>query len=441
MMIYLESLGCARNQVDSEIMLGRLKDAGHTIVADPARASAIIVNTCSFIASAADEAVEVILEMADHKKSGACQRLIVTGCLSQRYKNDEDLVSSLPEVDVFLGTSACNEIVTVLNPDLDLPYIRFEDPNLRPFQDLDTPRELLTQYYAYVKVSEGCNRHCTYCIIPELRGRQRSRPVEEICQDARQLVDKGVREIILTAENTTDWGQDSEDEAGFEAVLEALAGTVPESVWIRVLYTHPSSLSEPIIETIARHDHICSYYDVPIQHAADPVLKRMGRPYGRQDLTALFETIRKKDPDAVLRTTLITGFPGETEEDFNTLFEFVKTTGFDHLGVFTYSDAEDLPSHNLKDPVPEEVAQKRHDMLMSLQAGISEEINISHVGQTVEVLVEENPEEGLYLGRTRFQAPDVDGVTFIYDSGLEIGTRVRVKITDGFEYDISGELA
>lgn len=454
MMIYLESLGCARNQVDSEIMLGRLAAAGHTIVDNPARASAIIVNTCSFISPAADEAVETILDMAEYKTGGQCRRLIVTGCLPQRYNNETDLVESLPEVDVFLGTSACTDIEKALDPDLPVPYVKLDNPDLRPFQDLAVRRRLLTRLYAYVKVSEGCSRHCTYCIIPQLRGRQRSRPVEDICEDALQLAGAGVKEIILTAENTTDWGRDHvqglawdkrNDPAGtppgFETVLEALAALVPKDVWVRVLYTHPGSLSDRVIDTIARHDNLCAYYDVPVQHAADPVLKRMGRPYTRDQLLALFDTIRKKDPKAVLRTTVITGFPGETEADFHTLVQFIKTVRFDHLGVFTYSDADDLASHRLQKHVPEAVARKRHDTVMAVQADISRTINEHLVGETVEVLVEENPEEGLYLGRTQFQAPDVDGVTFIYDSGLEIGSRVKVKITDGFEYDISGERA
>ncbi len=441
MKVYLESLGCARNQVDSEIMMGTLERAGHTLVDDPARAGTIIVNTCGFITTAADEAIEVILDMAGYKKKGLCRRLIVTGCLPQRYQDDKDLSAALPEVDVFLGTRAVDDIVHALDPNLDLPYILFRDPGLKPFQEPDAHRRLLYDYHAYVKVSEGCSRHCTYCIIPALRGRQRSRPADDICREARGLFSQGVREVILTAENTTDWGHDLAGRPGFETVLDRVAQHVPKTARLRLLYTHPATLSEPVMQVIASNPRICSYYDVPVQHVSDRVLRQMGRPYTGKDLFRLFDRIRLIDSDAALRTTLITGFPGETREDFDALVSFVETVRFDHLGVFVYSDSQDTVSHGLPDHVPGEVALERHDILMGLQAEISKQINAKYVGQTLEVLVEENPEGGLYLGRTGFQAPEVDGVTFIYDSGLEIGSMVKVKITDCFEYDIAGELA
>jgi ribosomal protein S12 methylthiotransferase len=444
MIVYVETLGCSRNQVDSEIMLGRLVAAGHTRTLDPAKARAIVVNTCSFISTAAEEAVDTILALAKYKEQGACRRLIVTGCLAQRYKDDPDLTGTLPEVDAFVGTGACEQIVDVVENAGTVPLALFPDPNERQFADLSVARVLSGDPHAYVKVSEGCNRHCTYCIIPALRGRQRSRPVADICAEALFLLKKGVKEIILTAENTTDYGRDLSDGTGFHHVLETLSmqvARVNPEVWIRFLYTHPVSLTQKIVHTVKDHDNICSYYDVPIQHADPAMLRRMGRPYSHEDLTDLFAMIRKTDPDAALRTTVITGFPGETDDRFNTLLDFIEAVKFDHLGVFAYSDAQDLPSHALTNHVPPDVAQKRHDILMAAQAKISVQVNQTYVGRTCPVLVEENPEPELFIGRTMFQAPEVDGVTFIYSSGLAIGSIVQVKITDGFAYDIAGNKA
>ena len=440
MMIFLETLGCSRNQVDSEIMLGKLAARGHALTPDPAEADVIIINTCGFISTASDEAVDVILEMAEYKKTGVCKRLIATGCLAQRYKDDPDLTATLPEVDAFLGTAACERIVEAVESKEALTL--FPDPNQRAFQDMSEQRELLSEHFAYVKVSEGCNRHCTYCIIPKLRGSQRSRPVADIVRESEGLVDQGVKEIILTAENTTDYGRDLRDGTGFDQVLSGLARALDnKNAWIRFLYTHPETLSEQVIRTVKGHKNLASYYDVPIQHASSRILKKMGRPYTTEDLYTLFETIKWIDPEAALRTTLIVGFPGETEEDFKILMKFIRDIRFDHLGVFTYSDSEDLSSHRLKDHVPAEIAEIRHDRIMEAQAKISLAINEGHVEKIFEVLVEENPEPGVYIGRTRFQAPEVDGVTFIYADGLEIGTFVKVRITDAFEYDIAGELA
>lgn len=444
MILYFETLGCSRNQVDSEVMLGKLLAAGHTRTDDPARADVIVVNTCSFIESAANEAVDTILEMAAYKRTGACRRLVVTGCLAQRYKDDPDLTQSLPEVDAFLGTGACEQIVEVVEARAVSHLTLFPDPGKRGFADLSVDRALSGEPYAFVKVSEGCNRHCTYCIIPMLRGRQRSRPLEDICADARMLVKKGVKEIILTAENTTDYGRDLPDGSGFADVLKALSQALsaenPE-VWIRMLYTHPESLTRQIVETVTAHDNICAYYDVPIQHADTPLLRRMGRPYSRETLRDLFAMIRETDPGAALRSTVITGFPGETDAMFDGLLNFIQEIRFDHLGVFTYSDADDLPSHRLTGHVPDGIAQLRHDTLMGAQAEISEQINLQHVGNCYPVLLEENPEPGLYTGRTMFQAPEVDGVTFVYSEGLAIRSFVQVKITDGYAYDIAGEKA
>jgi ribosomal protein S12 methylthiotransferase len=463
MRIFLESLGCSRNQVDSEIMLGKLLARGHTIAEDPSLAEVIIVNTCGFISTALDEAVDVILEMAEYKKTGACRRLIAAGCLAQRYKDDPDLSSTLPEVDAFLGTAACDNIVeAVENKDIH-PMTLFPEPKQRPFYNFSEKRALLNHYYAYVKVSEGCNRKCTYCIIPKLRGTQRSKPLQDIVRECGDLVQRGVKEVILTAENTTDYGlsydqnrdQDKNRAAGisdkikdgkdFNQVIKQVAKTLEHNnadshpAWIRFLYAHPETLTESLIHTVTNHPNICSYYDVPIQHASPKILKKMGRYYKPEELYTLFETIRRIDPTAALRTTLIVGFPGETQADFDILMQFVKDIRFDHLGVFVYSDSDDIKSYTFKDKVPHNTAQICHDQIMEAQNKISLSINEGHIGKIYDVLVEENPEPGLYIGRTMFQAPEVDGVTFIYAEGLETACFVKVKINDAFEYDIAGE--
>ena len=439
MIVFLETLGCARNQIDSEVMAGRLEASGHRITDEPGEADAIIVNTCGFIKDALEEAVDTIIELAGYKIRGNATRLIVTGCLAERYK-DDDLGASLPEVDLFMGTGACDRIGWAVEGKEPETRFFFPDPCKRDFQGFPLARKFSPQSPVYIKVSEGCSRKCTYCIIPKLRGVQRSRKADDIVSEVEKADRLGAKEIILAAENTTDYGRDlgpgsRPDLAG---VLDRISGIVKNSR-IRLLYTHPASLTESIIDGVISSPAICNYFDVPVQHAASGVLKRMGRPYTTEDLYALFARIRKKYPHAALRTTLITGFPGETEADFQTLLQFIRDIRFDHLGVFSYSDAKDLRSHKINGHVPAEIAQKRHDILMSEQAAISLDINKSHVGNTYRVLVEENPDDGIFLGRTEFQAPEVDGLTFIYETGLEIGTFVDVKITEAYEYDIAGK--
>ena len=438
MIVFLETLGCARNQIDSEVMAGRLEASGHRMTDEPGNAEVIVVNTCGFIADALQEAVDTIIELAEYKTRGEAKRLIVTGCLAQRYK-DDDLETSLPEVDLFMGTGACDQIAWAVEGKKPETRLFFPDPCKRDFQGFPLARKFSPQTPVYIKVSEGCSRKCTYCIIPKLRGTQRSRPAGDILSEVEQADRLGAKEIILAAENTTDYGRDLDpgSGAGLADVLDRISGIVKNSR-IRLLYTHPASLTESIIDAVASSPAVCNYFDVPIQHAASGVLKRMGRPYSTEDLYELFTLIRKKCPQAALRTTLITGFPAETEADFEMLVQFIKKIRFDHLGVFPYSDADDLASHKLDSHVPEQVAQERHDALMADQAAISLDINKSHVGKTYRVLVEENPDEGIYLGRTEFQAPEVDGLTFIYETGLVIGTFVDVQITEAYEYDIAG---
>jgi ribosomal protein S12 methylthiotransferase len=435
MNIHIVSLGCARNLVDSEVMTGKLREAGCIPVQDPEDADVIIVNTCSFIEAAANESIDTILALAAFKKSGTCSRLIVTGCLPERYR--EDIVSALPEVDVFLGTGAYNRIVEVVQESQYLSACILPDPDGITVENSGVARELTTGPMAYLKIAEGCNRCCTYCIIPKLRGRQKSRSMEDIVTEAGKLAAFGVRELTLVSQDTTAFGQDLNDPADLSQLLDRLS-QIHYDIWIRFLYGHPESITYAMIQTVADHPMICPYFDIPVQHASDSVLKCMGRRYGRKELLQLFESIRATVPEASLRTTVIVGFPGETDADFELLLSFVKEVRFDHLGVFIYSDADDLPSHNLPNPVPAAVARRRHNRLMTAQKKISTENNRGYLEKIIPVLVESTPEKGVYVGRTRFQAPEVDGVTIIHADQLEIGDVIRVRITDSLAYDLIG---
>lgn len=436
MKIHLVSLGCARNQVDSEGMLGRLAQSGWRITEAPDDADVIVVNTCSFIESAAAESIDTILALARYKTEGACRALIVAGCLPERY--GEAIGRELPEVDLFLGTGAFNRIVEAASGVLAKERCILPDPDTAPLPDPDAPRVQTLLHSAYLKIAEGCSRTCTYCIIPRLRGRQKSRPAEEIVAEARGLVAAGTRELILVAQDSTAYGRDRAGGPGLAELLERLS-EIDGGIWIRVLYGHPESIDDGIIRTMAIRPNICSYFDLPIQHASDGVLRRMGRGHTRSDLFRLFDRIREIAPEASLRTTAIVGFPGETDRDFKALLSFVETVRFDHLGVFTYSDAEDLPSHRLDGHVSNATARKRHDRLMARQRDISEEKNAGYLGRTLTVLVEESPEAGLFLGRTAFQAPEVDGLVYIHGRDLPIGRFASVTITDTLEYDLVGE--
>jgi ribosomal protein S12 methylthiotransferase len=441
MPVYMLNLGCARNQVDSEVMRGRLEQAGYPFAEGPEAADVIIVNTCSFIESATEESIDAILEMAAHKTRGRCKRLIVAGCLPERYR--QDMVRALPEVDVFLGTGAFDRILDAVRGVAETRSgCLLPDPDsIRP-QSGEAPRALVNPHSAYLKIAEGCDRHCTYCIIPKLRGHQKSRPPAAILAEARRLVHSGVRELVLVAQDTTHYGCDLSPPTDLAALLQELA-PLAGNTWIRLLYGHPESLATAVIKTIASHGNICSYLDIPIQHASDEVLRRMGRRYVGKDLRLLFDRIRSTIPDVALRTTLIVGFPGETDSDFAILMDFIQAVCFNHVGVFTYSDAADLTSHRLPDHVAPAVAKRRRDRLMRRQQEISRRINAGFIGQTLPVLIEEQPEPGLLVGRTPFQAPEVDGVTYVHLPAQAPepppGAIVTVCITDAMEYDLVGK--
>lgn len=445
--LYLESMGCARNQVDSEIMNGRLKKAGWALTDDPAEAATIVVNTCSFIESAAQESIDAILELAEYKKEGTCTRLVVTGCLPERYR--EDIVNSLPEVDVFLGTGAYDQIISAVQDPKFTKQCVLPDPDLVTLQDKDSPRDLSQPHLAYLKIAEGCSKACTYCIIPKLRGQQHSRHPEDIVSEARRLVANGAKELVLVAQDTTAYGRDLTAPVNLSQLMESLAGIKfddeqnIDDPWFRILYGHPESIEDSFIKTVASFHNICSYFDIPIQHASTGVLKRMGRQYARSNLSRLFDRIRTHVPDAVLRTTVIVGFPGETDKDFEELMGFAEEVRFDHLGAFIYSDSDDLSSHHLSSHVPQDVARERYHQLMSAQSAISSENNQKYIGNIVTILVEESLENNLYAGRTTFQAPEVDGISYINTSvrpfGLKIGNFTDMRVTDAMEYDLMGE--
>jgi len=446
MKFYLESLGCARNQVDSEIMIGRLKKYGWDLTDDPAEAETIVVNTCSFIEDAAQESIDVILELAEYKKRGSCNRLVVAGCLPERYR--EEILESLPEVDVFIGTGAFDQIVKAAGEPQFSHQCLLPDPDLISDRVKDSPRDLISPHLAYLKIAEGCSKTCTYCIIPKLRGRQKSRPPEDIISEARELMAAGVKELVLVAQDTTAYGKDLTTAANLSRLVDDLAVIGADNQWgiakpwFRVLYGHPESIEDSFIDTVAFHPNLCPYFDIPIQHVSPGLLKRMGRRYNRDELYRLFDRIRTQVPAAVLRTTIIVGFPGESDKDFDQLLKFTEDVQFDHLGVFIYSDSDDLASHQLSGHIPGAVATDRYHQLMSAQSGISSENNQKYIGKTLKVLVEEFLDNHLFAGRTNFQAPEVDGISYISTEQspfkLKIGSFADMRVTDAMEYDLMG---
>jgi ribosomal protein S12 methylthiotransferase len=357
-------------------------------------------------------------------------------------------VTSLPEVDVFLGTGAYDQIISAVQDPKFTHQCLLPDPDLISLQDKDSPRDLSQPHLAYLKIAEGCSKACTYCIIPKLRGKQHSRPPEDIVSEARRLVAGGARELVLVAQDTTAYGRDLAEAVNLGQLMENLAGIKSDDEhniggpWFRVLYGHPESIEDSFIKTVAAFPDVCSYFDIPIQHASTGVLKRMGRGYTRTNLSRLFDRIRTLVPDAVLRTTIIVGFPGETDKDFEELMDFAEEVRFDHLGVFIYSDSDDLSSHHLSNHVPHDVARDRYHQIMSAQSGISSENNQKYIGKIVKVLVEESLENNLFAGRTNFQAPEVDGISYINTSALpfdlKIGRFTDMRVTDAMEYDLMG---
>lgn len=433
------SLGCDKNLVDSEMMLGMLAERGYSFTDDENEADAVVVNTCCFIGDAKEESVNTILEMAELKKSGQVKALVVTGCLAQRYR--EEIRKEIGEVDAVIGTTAIDELPTVLDGVFDGKTAeRYRQLDEKPLTD---KRRIMTTggHYAYLKIAEGCDKHCTYCIIPKVRGPYRSVPVESLLREAQELVDQGVKELILVAQETTVYGQDLYGHKALPELLKKLC-RIEGLVWIRILYCYPEEIDDALIQVIRTEEKICHYLDIPVQHASDSILKRMGRRTNREELTNIVSKLRREIPDICLRTTLIAGFPGETETDYETLLTFVEETAFDRLGVFPYSQEEDTPAAEMPDQIPEEVKQERCDALMALQQEIAFDAAAGMEGRLVTAMIEGKvADEDVYVARTYKDAPDVDGYLFV-QTGRELmtGDFVQVRITGSHEYDLIGEL-
>lgn len=437
--VLFQSLGCDKNLVDSEMMLGMLAESGYSFTDDENEADAVVVNTCCFIGDAKEESVNTILEMAELKKSGQVKALVVTGCLAQRYQ--EEIRREIEEVDAVIGTSAIKELPAVLDAAFkgkakDCYYRLDEKP-------LTGKKRILTTggHFAYLKIAEGCDKHCTYCIIPKVRGSYRSVPMDSLLREAQELADQGVRELILVAQETTVYGQDLYGHKALPELLERLC-RIEGLVWIRILYCYPEEIDDALIRVIQKEEKICHYLDIPVQHASDSILKRMGRRTDREELTNIVKKLRREIPDICLRTTLIAGFPGETEEDYETLLSFVEETAFDRLGVFPYSQEEDTPAAEMPDQISDEVKQARCDELMALQQEIAFDAAADMEGRPLMAMIEGKvADEDVYVARTYKDAPDVDGYLFVQtDRELMTGDFVRVRITGSHEYDLMGEL-
>lgn len=440
MKILFVSLGCDKNLVDTENMLGILKDKGFEFTDDEYDADIIAVNTCCFIHDAKQESINTILEMAEHKKDGKCKVLVVAGCLAHRYQ--DEIIKEIPEVDAFVGTSSYDKIADVVISVLEEKGISnfVDDADRMPM--VNSKRIVTTPgYYEYLKIAEGCDKHCTYCIIPKVRGNYRSFPIEYLVQQAKHLVENGAKELILVAQETTLYGTDLYGKKSLPELIHELA-SIEELKWIRILYCYPEEIDDELIEVIKNEPKVCHYLDMPIQHASDNVFKRMGRRTDKQELIDIITKLRKEIPDIALRTTLITGFPGETQEDHNEVMEFIDRMEFDRLGVFTYSMEEDTPAALMDNQIDEEIKVRYRDELMALQQEISLDRSSQMVNKTIEVLIEGYiAKDDTYVGRTYKDAPNVDGLVFVQcDRQLMSGDFVNVLITGSTEYDLIGEI-
>lgn len=434
------SLGCDKNLVDSEVMLGIIEKNGYRIVDSEEDADIIVINTCCFIHDAKEESIQTILEMAEYKKTGRLKALIVTGCLAQRYK--EEILSEIPEVDAVLGTASYDKIAETIRRALERGgFVELSDINALPL--VDTKRLVTTGgHFAYLKIAEGCDKHCTYCIIPKLRGNYRSVPIKRLLKEAQELAEQGVKELILVAQETTVYGKDIYGEKSLHLLLRKLC-EIKGLRWIRVLYCYPEEIYDELIKVMKEEKKICRYLDLPIQHSEDEILRRMGRRTTRQQLISTVEKLRREIPDIVLRTTLITGFPGETKEQHEALMDFVDEMEFERLGVFTYSPEEDTPAADFPGQIPEEVKEERRAELMELQQEIVFDRAEEMAGKELLVMIEGKvADEDAYVGRTYMDAPNVDGLIFVNtDRELVSGDFAKVTVTGAVEYDLIGELS
>jgi ribosomal protein S12 methylthiotransferase len=446
MRIGLISLGCPKNLVDSEVMLGLAQQAGHELTSDAASADILVVNTCAFIDSAKQESIDAILEMAQHKKDGACRRLIVTGCLAERYRNE--LKTQIPEIDAVLGTGEVPDIVRAIGGAASpLPFFRSAEsliPNPKSLPayiyDAETPRLLATPgHYAYVKIAEGCDYKCAFCIIPTLRGHYRSRPADSIVREARALAERGVKELLLISQDTTFYGIDRHERGALPRLLREL-NTIDGLEWIRLLYLYPTTIDDETLAAMAECEKVCKYIDLPLQHASNPVLRRMKRPGTRQHYDRLLTRIRDRVPGVALRTTFIVGFPGEQSFEIDELCAFVGDHAFDHVGVFTYSHEEGTSAHQLEDDVPQKVKAARRGRVMSLQKRLVQKRMRARLGQRARIVIDgpSADHELVLKGRLASQAPDIDASVFLTEcdpSGFRPGDFAEVEIVGAREYD------
>lgn len=439
MKILFISLGCDKNLVDTEVMLGMLASRGYEMTNDEQEADIIVINTCCFIHDAKEESIQNILEMAEYKKNGSAKALIVTGCMAERYR--QEILDEIPEVDEVLGTTAYDRILDAVDAALAGQHeVMTADLDALPLPE--TKRLVTTGgHFAYLKIAEGCDKHCTYCIIPKIRGNFRSVPMERLLKEAQDLAEQGVKELILVAQETTLYGKDLYGEKSLPKLLRELC-KISGIRWIRILYCYPEEITDELIQVMKEEPKICHYLDLPIQHANDTILKRMGRRTSKQELIDIVQKLRKEIPDICLRTTLITGFPGETQEQHEEVMEFIDTLEFDRLGAFTYSPEEDTPAATFEDQIDEEVKEDRQADIMELQQEIAFDKAGDMIGREVLVMIEGKvADENAYVGRTYRDAPNVDGLIFINtDVELISGDFAKVKVTGALDYDLIGEL-
>lgn len=434
--VYIETLGCSKNEVDSEIMRSILDKENFDYTTNPENANIIIVNTCGFIEDAKEESIDAIFEMSKYKTIGNLEKLVLAGCLAQRYA--QELIEEIPEVDAIMGTGNIRDLNDILLESSNFhKIIKNEDINSNYIEEVERFTQSKT---AYVRISEGCDNLCTYCIIPKLRGKHRSRKFEDIISEIKSLANRGVKEIILIAQNTSDYGIDLYGEYSLYKLLDMI-NDIDQIRIIRLLYLYPDHIDDKLIESIKRNKKVAHYLDIPLQHISNTILKAMNRRTNKEDIENLINKLRKEIPDIILRTTFILGFPGETEEDFNELYKFIENVKFDKLGVFSYSREEDTPAYGMKNQIAKTLKQERIDKIMELQKDISETLMKNKVGLKLSVLIEEFVEDGLYLGRSYMDSPDIDGGVYVNsEKDLEIGKFYNVWIKEYMEYDLIGDV-